>query len=75
VEAEKWVNLLFTYGPYAVLALFALWVAPRQTKLFLGCVRDGAAARTLCGAVAAGSWLIVAAMVVLIWRSWPPDRV
>ena len=30
VDPRTWAELLFDYGPYAVLVLFVLWVAPKR---------------------------------------------
>lgn len=72
MDPNRWVDLLFTYGPYAVLALFVLWVAPRQTKTFGICPKQDKAQRFLCGSVAVGCWIVVALMVWFIYRDWPP---
>jgi hypothetical protein len=71
------VEALYTYGPFAALALFALYVAPRQTKQFLDCSgeQEPAAKLWLCGAVAGMTWLIVAALTWVIVSSWPPMEV
>ena len=71
------VEALYTYGPFAALALFALYVAPRQTKQFLDCSgeQEPAAKLWLCGAVAGMTWLIVAALTWVIVTSWPPTEV
>ncbi|MGB5735128.1 MAG: hypothetical protein WBM40_11875 [Thiohalocapsa sp.] len=71
------VEALYTYGPFAALALFALYVAPRQTKLFLDLSgeQEPAAKLWLCGAVAGMTWLIVAVLTWVIVVSWPPTEV
>jgi hypothetical protein len=73
MDPNSWPDLLFTYGPYAVLALFALWVAPRQTKRFLDCKET--VSRYVCGGVAVGCWVVVALMVWFIYQNWPPRTV
>ena len=75
MDPTNWVDLLFTYGPYAVLALFGLWIAPRQTKLLLGSNREDKVAHYLCAGIAAGTWLVAGAMVWFIYSSWPPKQV
>jgi len=73
MDPNSWPDLLFTYGPYAILALFALWVAPRQTKRFLGCKET--VSRSVCGGIAVGCWVVVALMVWFIYQNWPPRTV
>lgn len=75
MDPNKWGDLLFTYGPYAVLVLFSLWVAPKQTQEFLKCTQGDKAQRYLCGSVAVMCWVIVVAMVVFIYHNWPPQIV
>jgi len=75
MDPTNWVDLLFTYGPYAVLALFGLWIAPRQTKLLLSSNREDKVAHYLCAGIATGTWLVAAAMVWFIYSSWPPKQV
>jgi len=32
INLEVWPELIFKFGPYAILALFVLWGAPRASK-------------------------------------------
>ncbi len=75
MDPTSWADLLFTYGPYGVLALFGLWIAPRQTKLFLSSDRQDKIAHSLSGGIAAVTWLVVVGMVWFIYSSWPPKQV
>jgi len=75
MDLSNWVELLFKYGPYAVLALFALWVAPRQTRQFIECKARDQGTRYLCGGVAIGSWSIVVLMVAFVYGAWSPRTV
>lgn len=66
-------RLLLSFGPYAVLALFALWIAPARTKEFISS-KTGIEKKYCCG-VATGSWLIVLGMVAYITINWSPKQV
>lgn len=76
MKIEAWPELLMSYGPYAVLILFALVVAPRASAR----VRDVAAnapkaVRVTTTAVVVGTWSIVLLLVVYILFQWSPVRV
>lgn len=75
MDMHSWVDLLFAYGPYAVLVLFALWIAPRQAKLFREIPTENTAQYYFSGVVAAVCWLIVFAMVWYIYVNWSPRKV
>ena len=75
MDPRSWVDQLFTYGPYAVLALFVLWVAPAQLKAFRQGLRENRTQQAVSGFVAIGCWLIVFAMVYYIYLFWPPRTV
>ena len=75
MDPRDWVDQLFTYGPYAVLALFILWVAPNQTKIFLDCPREHPRRQLFCLTVAAASWAVVLVMIGYISINWPPKVV
>ncbi|MBL6998301.1 MAG: hypothetical protein ISR73_00475 [Gammaproteobacteria bacterium] len=72
---EHWIELLFSYGPYAVFVLLVFLIAPKQTKIFLSCDKQDKVCRTLCGGVAVGCWILVAVMASAILYSWPPKLV
>lgn len=76
LNIEAWPELLMEFGPYAVLILFALLVAPRASKR----LRDVAehapkAVRMSAAAVVIGSWSVVLLMVVYVIFQWSPIRV
>jgi len=75
MDPNTWVDTLYTYGPYAALALFTLYVAPTQTKTFLDCKADDRTKLAICGGIAALSWLIVVALIWFLLVSWPPKKV
>jgi hypothetical protein len=75
MDPRSWVDQLFTYGPYAVLALFALWVAPAQLKAFRQGPHGSPLQQMVSGFVTVGCWLIVFAMVFYIYLFWPPRTV
>ncbi len=72
---EIWIDKVFKYGPYAVLILFALWVAPRQTKVLLNYKDKDRSSRYFCIAVAAGCWIVAAFMAWYIYQNWPPKTI
>ncbi len=75
MEPKAWAEILLTYGPYAVLAMFALWIAPQRTKIFAEGKKEDSGARALHAATAVMSWLIVGLMTWFIYQSWPPKKV
>ena len=74
MEPQKWAELLYTYGPYAVLAIF-LWVAPRQLKAWRQLHSKNQSQQIAHGFAAIGSWLIVFIAVFFIYLNWPPITV
>ncbi len=75
MDPRSWADQLYTYGPYAVLALFVLWVAPAQLKAFRQGPSNNRTQQAVGGFVAIGCWLIVFAMVYYIYLFWPPRTV
>jgi hypothetical protein len=75
MDPRTWVDQLFTYGPYAVLALFVLWVAPAQLKAFRQAPPGNRTQQLVSGFIAVGCWLIVFGMVYYIYLFWPPRTV
>jgi len=71
---QEWPELILKYGPYAVLALFAIWVAPRQTKIFLDSQSKEPAKVILSAGIAAFCWVIVAGMSWYVYDNWPPRK-
>lgn len=75
MDPQNWPDLVYTYGPYALLPLLLLWVAPRQTKQFLACKKSERAKQVLCGAVAAACWAAGFVAVGYVVLRWPPRQV
>lgn len=75
MDPRNWVDQLYTYGPYAVLALFVLWVAPAQLKAFRQVPNTNRPKQLVSGFIAIGCWLIVFSMVGYIYFFWPPRTV
>jgi len=75
MDPQNWPDLVYTYGPYALLPLLLLWVAPRQTKQFLACKKEDRVKQALCAGVAIACWAagFVAAGYVIL--RWPPKEV
>lgn len=73
-EIKDGAELLITYGPYAVLALFALLIAPHLTKQCLKIAGKGFN-KKLTGSIAIGAWLVVLSMVAYITIAWTPNMV
>jgi hypothetical protein len=75
MDPRTWGEQLLNYGPYAVLALFVLWVAPAQLKAFRESRQGDRTQQAVSGFVAIGCWLIVFVMVYYIYAFWPPRKV
>jgi hypothetical protein len=73
-EIKDSAELLITYGPYAVLALFALLIAPHLTKQCLK-IADKGFNKKFSGSIAIGAWLVVLSMVAYITIAWTPNIV
>jgi len=73
-NVESGAALLISYGPYAVLALFALVIAPYLTKQCYR-IKGKGFNKILSGSIACGAWLVVVAMVAYITIAWAPDKV
>src|SRR5262245_44055558 len=74
MDPRTWVDQLYTYGPYAVLALFVFYVAPRQLAAYRAKGGDRAQ-QALSGVIALGCWAVVFLMVFYVFRYWPPRTV
>src|SRR5215471_909957 len=74
MDPRSWVDTLYTYGPYAVSALFLLWVAPAQTKAFCSLARGDRPQQTLKAGIAITCWLVVLGMIGYITSFWPARR-
>jgi hypothetical protein len=66
---------LFDFGPYALLAIFLLYIAPKHTKRFIDCEHTDPTKRRLLCAIASGNWLVVFVMCVYIYTNWSPVKV
>jgi len=73
-EITTSAELLITYGPYAVLALFSLLIAPHLTKQCLKITGKGFN-KKFSGVIASGAWLVVVSMVAYITLAWTPEKV
>ena len=74
MSPSDWVEPLFRYGPYAVLAVFALWIAPRQTKQAIDCIGKGKLGLGLASTTTIVSWAIVVTMVCTFSSNGPAPR-
>jgi hypothetical protein len=66
---------LVDYGPYALLAIFLLYIAPKHTKRFIDCEETDSTKRRLLCSIASGNWLVVFVMCVYIYTNWSPTKV
>lgn len=73
MNIEDWPELIMSFGPYAVLVLFALWIAPRQLKICRSL--EPGFDKSLSGCIAGGAWLVVVSMVTYVVVNWTPNRV
>ena len=64
--------LLFDYGPYALAALFLLYIAPKHTKRFIDCQLKNKKKQNLLLTVAIGNWAAAFIMCFYIYTNWSP---
>lgn len=73
---QSWPELLLEFGPYAILALFVLWVLPRSSKRMQQMTDSAPRAVQVAATVAVGvSWAVVLLMVAYVLIKWSPLRV
>lgn len=76
INAEMWPEMLLKFGPYAVLALFVLWVIPHTSKRLRDLPERAPRSVQVCTGIAVViSWTVVLAMVGYIALKWSPVRV
>lgn len=76
INLEVWPELIFKFGPYAILALFVLWVAPRASKRMQNITRTAPkAVRVSATATLIASWAVVLVMVAFVLFKWSPVQV
>lgn len=63
---------LINYGPYALLALFLLFIAPKHTKRFIECQETDKTKRRLLCTIASANWVVVFVMCTYIYINWSP---
>lgn len=64
--------ILFDYGPYALAALFLLYIAPKHTKRFIDCQVKSKKKQNLLLAIAVGNWAAAFIMCFYIYTNWSP---
>jgi len=62
--------ILFDYGPYALAALFLLYIAPKHTKRFIDCQLKSKKKQNFLLAVAVGNWTAAFIMCFYIYTNW-----
>jgi hypothetical protein len=73
---QAWPELLIEYGPYAILALFVLWVIPRSSKKLQTLTTTAPKSVQMAATGAVGvSWVVVLLMVAYVLLKWSPVRV
>ena len=65
-------ELLANYGPYALAALFLLYLAPKHTKRFIDCQKTSKKKQNFLLTVAIGNWLAALVMCFYIYVNWSP---
>ncbi|MBD3670223.1 MAG: hypothetical protein HUJ29_05560 [Gammaproteobacteria bacterium] len=76
LNAEAWPELIFNFGPYAILVLFILWVVPRATKRTSELSKAAPKlVRYSALTTLVVSWAVVLVMVGYVLFQWSPVRV
>jgi hypothetical protein len=76
LNPETWPELVFNFGPYAILVLFILWVVPRASKRMQNMTETAPkAVRISATMVLIVSWSVVLIMVGYVLFQWSPVRV
>jgi hypothetical protein len=76
LNPEAWPELIFSFGPYAILILFILWVVPRTSKRMQNITETAPkAVRVSATAALVVSWGVVLLMVGYVLFKWSPVRV
>lgn len=76
INLEVWPELIFKFGPYAILALFVLWVAPRASKRMQNLTKTAPKAVRVSATVTLfASWGVVLVMVGFVLFKWSPVQV
>lgn len=76
VNLEVWPELIFKFGPYAILALFVLWVAPRASKRMQALTKTAPKAVRISATLTLfASWAVVLVMVGFVLFKWSPVQV
>lgn len=76
IDIASWPELIFRFGPYAILALFVLWVAPRASKRMSDLTKTAPkAVRVSATVTLVASWSVVLIMVAYVLFKWSPVRV
>jgi hypothetical protein len=76
LNIEAWPEIIFKFGPYAILALFVLWVTPRASKRMQDITKTAPkAVRVSASITLFASWGVVLVMVGYVLFQWSPIRV
>lgn len=76
LNIEAWPELIFKFGPYAILILFVLWVVPRTSKNMKDISKTAPkAVRVSASITLFASWAVVLVMVGYVMFQWSPVRV
>lgn len=76
IDISAWPELLFKFGPYAILALFILWVTPRASKRMQDLTKSAPKpVRVSATITLIASWAVVLVMVGYVLFKWSPVRV
>lgn len=76
INAELWPEMFLKFGPYAVLALFVIWVIPHTSKGLRDLPERAPRSVQVCTSIAVViSWAVVLFMVGYVALKWSPLRV
>lgn len=76
IDITTWPELIFKFGPYAILALFVLWVTPRASKRMQEITKTAPKSVRVSATVTLfASWAVVLVMVAYVLFQWSPVQV
>lgn len=71
-QLEGISSTFIQYGPYALAALFLLYIAPKHTKRFIECQLKNKKKQNFLLGVALSNWLVAFLMCFYIYNNWSP---
>ena len=71
-QIEYMATILANYGPYALAALFLLYLAPKYTRRFIDYQNQNKKKQNFLLTIAVGNWLVALVMCFYIYDNWSP---